>query len=74
MKPPKFLDELVKFDGPTRCKEFIRKIRQYNCLFAFTSMGANIERSINDGKGPNVFKINGQVCNRMGSLLPTIKG
>ncbi|KAL5652664.1 hypothetical protein ACJX0J_038122, partial [Zea mays] len=26
--------------------------RQYNCLFAFTSMGAHIDRSLNDGRGP----------------------
>ena len=33
-------------------------------------MGATIDRSINDGGGPNIFKISGQVCHRMGSLLP----
>ena len=69
-KPPPFLDELLHFDGPSRSKSFIEKIRQYNCLFAFTSMGATIDRSINDGGGPNIFKICGQVCHRMGSLLP----
>ena len=33
-------------------------------------MGAKIDRSVNDGGGPNFFKINGQVCHRIGSLLP----
>jgi hypothetical protein len=33
-------------------------------------MGANIDRAINDGRGPPVFKINGQVHHRIGSLLP----
>lgn len=33
-------------------------------------MGANIDRSINDGRGPPVFKINGQIHHRIGSLLP----
>jgi len=33
-------------------------------------MGANIDRSMNDGRGPPVFKISGQVHHRIGSLLP----
>lgn len=48
----------------------MRSIRQYNCLFAFTSMGARIDNSINDGRGPPLFKICGQVHHRVGSLLP----
>ena len=51
-------------------KKFMKNIRQYNCLFAFTSMGANIDRSVNDGRGPPIFKISGQVHHRIGSLLP----
>lgn len=33
-------------------------------------MGATIDRSINNGGGPNIFKISGAICHRMGSLLP----
>jgi hypothetical protein len=33
-------------------------------------MGANIDKSVNDGRGPPVFKIHGQVHHRIGSLLP----
>jgi hypothetical protein len=33
-------------------------------------MGAKIDRSMNDGHGPPVFKISGQVHHRIGSLLP----
>jgi len=69
-KPPQFLLDLLKFDGPPQAKAFIAKIRQYNCLFAFTSMGATIDRSINNGGGPNIFKISGAICHRLGSLLP----
>ena len=69
-QPPDFLRELLAFNGPPRSKEFIEKIRHYNCLFAFTSMGATIDRSVNDGRGPNIFKICGAICHRMGSLLP----
>jgi hypothetical protein len=51
---------------------FIKSIRQYNCLFAFTSMGAH--RSVSDGRGPSLFKIHGQVYHRVGSLLPADDG
>ncbi|XP_066333255.1 uncharacterized protein [Miscanthus floridulus] len=33
-------------------------------------MGANIDGSMNDGRGPPAFKISGQVHHRIGSLLP----
>jgi len=69
-KRPEPLASLARFDGDARCKQFLKNIRQYNCLFAFTSMGANIDRSMNDGRGPPVFKISGQVHHRIGSLLP----
>lgn len=39
-------------------------------MFAMTSMGVNIINSINDGHGPYVFKISGQLCHRIGSLIP----
>ncbi|XP_062182700.1 uncharacterized protein LOC133886841 isoform X2 [Phragmites australis] len=69
-EPPSFLQEPIKFNGNTRCKKFLRHIRQYNCLFAFTSMGARIDHGINRTGGPYVFRINGQVHHRIGSLLP----
>jgi len=39
-------------------------------MFAFTSMGVNVIDSINDGRGPYVFKISGQLCHRIGAFLP----
>jgi hypothetical protein len=33
-------------------------------------VGVNVDRSVNDGGGPLVFKIFGQVHHRIGSLLP----
>jgi hypothetical protein len=59
-----------RFDGDTTLKRFIISMRQYNCLFAFTSMGAQIDNSVNDGHGPTLFKICGQVHHWIGSLLP----
>jgi hypothetical protein len=67
---PEPLASLARFDGDARCKRFLKNIRQYNCLFAFTSMGANIDRSMSDGRGPPVFKISGQIHHRIGSLIP----
>lgn len=68
--PPEPIASLARFDGDANCRQFIKNIRQYNCLFAFTSMGANIDRSMNNGRGPPVFKVSGQVHHRIGPLLP----
>lgn len=67
---PPILQSLIRFDGGACSSSFMRLIRQYNSLFAFTSLGANIDRSINTGHGPYVFRINGVVHHRIGSLLP----
>jgi hypothetical protein len=40
-------------------------------MFAMTSMGAKVIDSINGGHGPYVFKISGQVCHRICSLIPS---
>jgi hypothetical protein len=69
-EPPEPIASLGRFDGDANCRQFIKNIRQYNCLFAFTSMGANIDRSMNNGRGPPVFKVSGQVHHRIGPLLP----
>jgi hypothetical protein len=39
-------------------------------MFAYTSMGAKIDYSVNDGSAPYVFKICGQIHHLMGSMLP----
>ncbi|KAF1891422.1 hypothetical protein Lal_00017056, partial [Lupinus albus] len=45
-------------------------IRLYNMMFAFTSLGAKIDRSVNNGRGPPTIRIQGQPCHRIGSMLP----
>jgi hypothetical protein len=67
---PKPLATLARFDSDVATRKFMQNIRQYNCLFAFTSMGARVDNSVNDGCGPPVFKISGQVHHRICSLLP----
>ena len=67
---PSPLSELLKFDGGPASQKFLRLIREYNSMFAFTSLGVHIDDSVNVGNGPYVFKICGVVCHQIGSLLP----
>lgn len=68
--PPPMLADLLRFDRGPRSRKFLDNIRVYNSMFAFTSMGANIDKNINQEGGPYIFKICGQVHHRMGPLLP----
>nr|GEV87253.1 ATP-dependent DNA helicase PIF1-like [Tanacetum cinerariifolium] len=65
--PP--LNRLLDYTDPTTVK-FREKIRVYNSMFCFTSFGARIDHSINIGRAPYTFRINGQNYHRIGSLLP----
>ncbi|GKA24180.1 helicase [Tanacetum coccineum] len=65
--PP--LKTLLDYTVPTTSK-FREQIKVYNSMFCFTSFGANIDHSINSGRAPYKFRINGQNYHRMGSLLP----
>ena len=38
-------------------------------MFAFTSMGDKIQKNVNQGKGPYVYRIHGQNYHMIGSLL-----
>lgn len=50
---------------------FFQHIRQYIAMFTMTSMGAKVIESVNDGHGPYVLKVSGQVCHWVGSLIPS---
>ncbi|GJX23884.1 DNA helicase [Tanacetum coccineum] len=52
-------------------RHFLDNIRAYNQMFSMTSLGANSDESINNGRGPYVFKISGQLYHWIGSLCPT---
>lgn len=67
---PLFLKHLLDYNGGPRASRFREKIRLYNSIFSFTSMGGNVDKTINDGRGPYVFRINGQNHHKIGSLLP----
>ena len=67
--PPQPLLDLFTSQNTAISNHFFDHIRQYNTMFAMTSMGAKVIESINDGRAPYVFKISGQVCHRIGSLM-----
>ncbi|KAJ1270274.1 hypothetical protein BS78_06G041800 [Paspalum vaginatum] len=69
-EPPELLKRLLNYKGDAESRHFLQKIRQYNSMFAFTSTGGNIDKTINKGEGPYVFRVNGQIHHRIGSLLP----
>ncbi|XP_074351702.1 uncharacterized protein LOC141690842 [Apium graveolens] len=68
---PEYLLDLYneKKRGPT----FHRLIRLYNAIFVFTSTGGNIDHSINNGRAPYVYRLNGQSHHVFGSLIPNDK-
>nr|XP_011470726.1 PREDICTED: uncharacterized protein LOC101313170 isoform X1 [Fragaria vesca subsp. vesca] len=71
VKPtPDFLEYLLDPNNGIECVNFRKNIRGYNTMFAFTSIGANVDTTVNDGHGPYVFKISGQIYHLMGSLVP----
>jgi hypothetical protein len=70
MQPtPPILDFLLDPSNGSASKKFRDNIRAYNSMFAFTSMGAKIDTSVNDQPAPYVFKISGHCHHLMGSLL-----
>ncbi|XP_076935450.1 uncharacterized protein LOC143602118 [Bidens hawaiensis] len=50
--------------------DFMSKIRAYNSVFSMTSFGAKIDDTVNQGSGPYIFKISGQVHHWLGTLCP----
>ena len=57
--PPRlFLDLLT--NNHEHSRNFVENIRSYNQMFAFTSMGGRVDKSLNTkGRGPFVFRLNG---------------
>ncbi|KAK9074699.1 hypothetical protein SSX86_003017 [Deinandra increscens subsp. villosa] len=53
-----------------KSKYFLKNIRRLNSMFSFTSMGGKVDQSINNGKGPFVFRLSGQNYHTIGTLLP----
>jgi hypothetical protein len=66
---PQSLHELY-FKDDRKCKYFLDNIRSFNSMFAFTSIGAKIDKTKNNGRAPPVFTMNGENYHQIGSLLP----
>ena len=67
--PP--MDLLHLYNGVSPHSEhFLKNIRRYNAAFALASLGVKVDRSVQDGHGPYVFKIHGALYHRVGALLP----
>ncbi|XP_072087196.1 uncharacterized protein [Arachis hypogaea] len=58
------------FGNDIRSKHFCDNIRTYNSMFQFTSMGAKIDRTVANGRGPQTFILYGENYHLMGSLIP----
>ena len=69
-EPPAFLKKLLRKGNGRRSKNYLKNIRLYNSMFAFTSMGEKVDKEINNRSGPYVFKMNGQNYHRIGTLQP----
>ncbi|KAJ7037314.1 hypothetical protein C8F04DRAFT_1035991, partial [Mycena alexandri] len=68
-QPPRDLLEL--FDGTSHhSAHFKKNIRSYNAAFALASLGVTVDKSVQDGRGPYVFKIQGALYHHLGALLP----
>ncbi|TEB33578.1 hypothetical protein FA13DRAFT_1597258, partial [Coprinellus micaceus] len=68
-RPPQPLYQLFTEDT-AQAKEFRDNIWKYNRAFAFTSLQVREDHSINNGRGPPVFRIFGELCHRGGPLEP----
>ncbi|KAK1382163.1 hypothetical protein POM88_019898 [Heracleum sosnowskyi] len=61
----------VEADGTDEIsRHFQKKRRMYNNVFAFTSTGGKIDNRFNQGGGPFVYRVLGEMYHQMGSLLP----
>ena len=55
---------------PTTVPVFQKCSRIYNSMFSFTSTGGRVDHSINNGRGPYIYRLNGQNHHVFGSLIP----
>jgi hypothetical protein len=67
--PPSELMQLLTSQDPVS-KDFREHIRNYNNALAMTSIGRKVDESINDGEGPYIFRLHGELSHKSSSLLP----
>ena len=68
--PPEGLTYLFTAATP-QANRFHQHTRQYNAALAFTSLGVEVDNTVNEGGGgPPTFRIHGEMHHQLGSLLP----
>ncbi|XP_035838142.1 uncharacterized protein LOC110883025 [Helianthus annuus] len=70
LKEPSSIYKDLFANSNENSKYFLKNIRRYNSMFAFTSMGGKVDSSINSGRAPYVFRISGQNFHSLGGLVP----
>ncbi|XP_019159463.1 PREDICTED: uncharacterized protein LOC109156088 [Ipomoea nil] len=68
MKDPPPILQTLYFDDNEQSRHFLNNIRRYN-MFCFTSLGGRVDRSINTGNAPPIFRISGQNYHWIGSMV-----
>lgn len=68
--PPLLLRRLLFDNSESESINYQQYCRLYNMIFAFTSSGMKVDNRFQDGRGPPNLRIHGQVCHRIGSMLP----
>jgi hypothetical protein len=69
-QPPQLLQDLLFQNQTKASKNYQANARTYNAMFSFTSPGMNLDQTTNKGGGPPTLRLQGQVCHRIGSMLP----
>jgi len=69
-QPPSLLQNFLFQNATKASKNFQSNIRTYNAMFSFTYPGMQLDTITNKGRGPPTIRLQGQVCNRIGSMLP----
>ncbi|XP_045797949.1 uncharacterized protein LOC123892172 [Trifolium pratense] len=69
-QPPELLQHLLFSYHNADSKNYQTHTRIYNSMFAFTSPGMKLDDKKRIGRGPPTLRIQGQVCHRIGSMLP----
>ena len=70
--PPMLLQQLLCDDESRESRNYQQYIKAYNMMIAFGSPRAKMDTSLLKGKGLAIYKIHGQSCHLIGSLLPMV--
>ncbi|XP_010456611.1 PREDICTED: uncharacterized protein LOC104738072 [Camelina sativa] len=69
---PEFIKKMLT--GTDRLsKHFQNNLRGYDMVFAITSLGGKVDKTVHQGKGPNMFQLQGSNYHLIGSMKPKEK-